>query len=190
MSVEHPILDLMINRSSQPRLELPGPNQEELEQVFQCALRSPDHMRLRPWRYLTIEGDGLNALGEVFLEAALSNGKELNDAQISKCKNMPLRAPLMIVGIASVQECEKVPREEQLISAGVGMGYMLLALQAMGYGGMWRTGDMAHSEHVKSKLGLAQTEEIIGFLYVGTPAGEGKPVPPALDSQEFVKAWP
>ena len=101
---------------------------------------------------------------------------------------MPLRAPMIVVAIASVTEHSKVPNEEQILSCGVGVGYMLVALQALGYGGIWRTGDIALNKEVCQGLGLKQNESIVGFLYLGTPAGELKSVP-ELDVDDYVKVW-
>jgi len=37
--------------------------------MFQSAVRAPDHGRLRPWRFVVIEGDKRAALGELMVEA-------------------------------------------------------------------------------------------------------------------------
>ena len=65
-------LDALINRVSAPRLIEPAPNAEQRKRLFQAALRAPDHGQLRPWRFLTVEGDGLLALGELFAKAIAS----------------------------------------------------------------------------------------------------------------------
>ncbi|TBR36411.1 nitroreductase, partial [Marinomonas agarivorans] len=45
----------------------------------------------------------------------------------------------------------------------------LLAIEAKGYGAMWRTGSVAHTDKTKVLLNLKSNEQIIGFVYVGTP---------------------
>lgn len=182
------LVDLIANRVSSPRLTEPAPNAEQLEQIFKCALRAPDHMLLRPWRYLVIEGDARAKLGEAFVEAAQQNATALTDAQIEKYRKMPLRAPMMIVAVSTNLPHEKVPVVEQQVSCGVGVGYMLLALQAMGYNGIWRTGVLAEDALVKERLGIQPHESLIGFLYVGTPVGELKAVP-TLHQEYFVQNW-
>ena len=186
------IIELLCKRVSSPRLVEPSPNKKELEQVFQSALRAPDHMMLRPWRYMVIEGDARDKLGQLFLSAsecvARENNETLDDFKIEKLKSMPLRAPTIVVAVASMKEHPKVPELEQLLSCGVGVGYMLVALQALGYGGIWRTGDLAFNDEVRKSLGLKEAETIIGFLYLGTPAGELKSVP-ELNVDDFVETW-
>ncbi|MER8125044.1 nitroreductase family protein, partial [Acinetobacter baumannii] len=79
---------------------------------FQAALRAPDHGQLRPWRFLTIEGQGREQLGELFAQA-LQNKGEASQAALDKARAMPLRAPLLIVVIAKLQDHFKVPKSEQ-----------------------------------------------------------------------------
>ena len=55
-------LDALLNRVSVPRLTDPAPNAAQREALFQAALRAPDHGQLRPWRFLTIEGQGREKL--------------------------------------------------------------------------------------------------------------------------------
>lgn len=181
--------DLVLNRVSSPRLSDPAPEQSQLEKIYRSALRAPDHMMLRPWRYLVIKGDARAQLGEVFCEAAKQDDSELSDVQQNKFRAMPLRAPMLVVGISTNQDHPKVPVEEQVVSCGVGMGYMLLMLQAEGFGGIWRTGPMAEHAYVRECLGVQAHETLVGFLYIGTPVGEPKPVPQIAIDDHFIE-WP
>lgn len=190
--MDNPTIELLCHRVSSPRLVEPAPNKQELDKVFRAALRAPDHMMLRPWRYLVIEGDARHKLGELFLNASESLAKANNDSldefKVEKLKSMPLRAPMIVVAVASIKEHPKVPDQEQILSCGVGVGYMLVALQALGYGGIWRTGDLSFNRDVCQGLGLEKNESIIGFLYLGSLGGELKPVP-ELDVNDFVQTW-
>jgi nitroreductase len=180
------VIDALLNRSSEPRLEAPAPDPKTLAQAFDCAARAPDHALLRPWRYLVVEGDGLKALGELF---ASTCGPGATEKERNKLLQSPLRAPMVIVGVACHQSHPKVPEIEQTMSAAVGLGYMLLALQSAGFGGMWRTGAMAYHPTVTAGLGLDENELITGFLYAGTVASE-KAAVPRPDQASFVQRWP
>ncbi|MCP5161698.1 MAG: nitroreductase family protein [Hahellaceae bacterium] len=183
------VIELLTHRQSCARLVAPAPSGAVLERIFAAALRAPDHGQLRPWRYLTISGKGLEELGAVFVAATEKSEGELLPERRQKLEAMPLRAPMIVVGIACLSDHTKVPAVEQRISAGVGMGYMLVALQALGFAGMWRTGDMAYNKDVKASLGLTQAEEIVGFLYIGTPEGSPKTMS-SIAPYEFVSVWP
>lgn len=177
------VIEAILNRSSEPRLAAPAPTADQLERLFECAFRAPDHALLRPWRYLVIEGEGLQALGELY--AQTGDTIEAKD----KLRSMPRRAPMIIVGITSPKSHPKVPEIEQSMSTAVGMGYLLLALKDAGFGGMWRTGGLAYDARVKEGLGLAAHESIAGFLYVGTVSSE-KPAVPRPAVSELVTSWP
>ncbi len=49
---------------------------------------------------------------------------------------------------------------------------MQQAAFAQGFGGIWRTGTYAQLDFVKQALELGEDDEIVGFLYLGTPSGE------------------
>ena len=53
-------LDVLLNRVSVPRLVEPAPDAAQREILFSAALRAPDHGQLRPYRFLTVEGDARN----------------------------------------------------------------------------------------------------------------------------------
>jgi len=182
------LVDLICKRVSFPRLGLPAPESKILERIYRSALRAPDHMRLRPWRYLLVEGDARLALGDLFCDAAERDDPNLTDSQREKFRAMPMRAPVIVIAVSANIEHPKVPVEEQVISCGVGVGYMLLALQAEGFGGVWRTGSLAENSWVKAGLGIAGHETLVGFLYLGTPEGVAKAVP-VLDVDDFFKPW-
>lgn len=184
----HPVTAFMLQRNSIPNLSSPAPSGAVLDSIFQSALRAPDHGRLRPWRYLTIEGNALHKLGDLFAESAKTDDPSLSLEQEIKFKKMPLRAPMIIVAVANIQTNHKIPEIEQTVSAGVGVGYLLLALQAEGFGGMWRTGPLAYNKAVHKGLGLTQSEQIVGFLYTGTPKGKIKSIP-HLTASDFITRW-
>jgi nitroreductase len=176
-------------RVSVAQLTGPGPSEQQVEQLYRAAFRAPDHAWMRPWRYLTIRGQGLVSLGEVFAEAGLNKDADLADVKVTKLKNMPQRAPLMIVAIANIQENAKVPPLEQRLAVGAGIQNILTAAYAMELGAIWRTGQMAYDQHVKYSLGLQDNEEIIGFIYVGHVNCKLKK-PPELTMVDFVEDWP
>lgn len=186
-------LTLLHTRNSAAKLVAPAPSGEALENLFKAALRAPDHARLRPMRFLTVEGEARNRLGELFVSAAqvrLANAgqppmsQEACDKQAAKT----LRAPLIIVVIASLQEHPKVPAIEQRLTAGCAAHAMLLAAHAQGFAGIWRTGGNAYDAEIKRGLGLIPYEEIVGYLYLGTVEGAYKPLRDP-DIHEFYQPW-
>ena len=180
-------LELLTGRVSVAKLVEPAPTQAQREVLFAAALRAPDHGQLRPWRFLTIEGAARERFGQV-LEQALKSDPKAGAVQIEKARNAPLRAPLLVVVIAKNIMHPKVPVSEQHLSAACCAHALLLAAQAQGLGAMWRTGELAYHPQVAQALGLSKGEQVLGFIYLGTPEGEPHPLNP-LDPADFVAPW-
>ncbi|PPC75528.1 nitroreductase [Pokkaliibacter plantistimulans] len=181
-------LSLLQHRVSVAQLTGPAPTSDQLELLWQAALRAPDHGALRPWRFLVVQGEALARLGELFAQVAMDNDPDADPAFLEKCLNMPLRAPMLIVVIACCQQHPKVPEQEQILSAGAAAQNILLAAHAQGLGAIWRTGWVADDEVINQQLGLVRGEVNIGYIYIGTPKGH-LPVSPVLNSLDFVTSW-
>ena len=182
-------IDALLNRASVGRLTEPAPSAEQLEVMFQAAQRAPDHGQLRPWRFLVLEGPARERLGEILAQAGQAKGGEVNQAAVDKARGMPLRAPMVIVAIARLQEHPKVPKSEQSLAAGCATHGLILAAHALGVGAIWRTGELSYSAHVAKSLGVLEGEQIIGFIYLGSPEKGPKPISPA-PVEAFVQRWP
>jgi len=179
-------LSLLLNRSSQPRLGSPAPSGAALENIMQAALRAPDHACLTPWRFIVCQNKGLEKLGSLFEQSAIANDK--SQKEIDRSVQLPHRAPMIIVAIAKYIEHEKVPKVEQIASASCAVMAMQMAAVAQGFNGMWRSGSYAHCELVREGLGLAEDDELVGFLYLGTPLFEPAPKP-QRNSDDFFEYW-
>lgn len=180
--------DLLLNRVSVTRLADPAPTATQLDLMFRAALRAPDHGQLRPWRFLTIEGEARERLGEVFVEALRVRQPDAAEEALRKAQKMPLRAPMLIVVIARVLPHPKIPESEQVLAVACAAHGLLLAAHAQGLGAVWRTGEFSYDRHVAEHLGLAANEQLLGFIYLGTPEGNLR-TPPELDSRDFVSSW-
>lgn len=181
-------LRFLQQRNSAAKLTEPAPSPEQMEEIFRAALRAPDHAWLRPWRFITITGARRAAFGELLERALLERTPDADDAARAKARNAPLRAPLLVVVVARLQEHPKVPPQEQRFSAACAAHALLLAVEASGFAGIWRTGVAAFDRAVMAGLGLAGNEETVGFVYIGTRVGGAKSIP-QLATADFVSAW-
>ncbi|QYJ76788.1 NAD(P)H nitroreductase [Shewanella sp. FJAT-52076] len=177
-------LTLLLTRQSCPRLVDPAPNDAELKTILDAALRVPDHGALSPFEFIIATGDGLDRLGGIFESAARNQGAD--EAFIAKAASMPKRAPMVITIVAKCQTHPKVPVLEQQIAAGCAAMAMQQAAFALGLGGIWRTGDFAFDPAVHQALGLTEMDQIVGFLYLGTPAVDA-PVKPGRDGMQYAR---
>jgi nitroreductase len=167
-------IDAILTRTSVGALTEPAPPDDVLALALQCALAAPDHGRLRPARFVLLQHEARARLGQAMADALRKRHPDTTPANLERETKKPLRAPLVIVAACAPQE-GTIPLIEQLLSVGASVENMLLALHAQGFGAMWRTGDAAYDDDVKRALGLAPTDQIVGFVYVGTPASAPKP---------------
>jgi nitroreductase len=161
-------IELLLTRQSDAKLSLPGPTAEQLSIIQQAALRVPDHGGIAPWQFILVEGEARARLGDIYYQSAIAEKQDCK--VINRAKELPLRAPLIIIAIAKYEVHPKVPRIEQVQSAACSVLAMQQAAFAQGLGGIWRTGFFAQSATVKNALKLSEQDEIVGYLYIGTPS--------------------
>ena len=175
------LLEGIQSRTSPLKLTTPGPTEAHLQQMLRAAVRAPDHGRLRPWRFLVIEGAAREKLGDAMancLRARIPNSpQEHLDAE----KGKAMRAPTIVVIGAKITK-GKIPEIEQVGAAHAAVQNMMLAAQALGYGAMWKTGAAAYDAGVKALMGLAPEDHIVGLVYLGTILTPGPLVEAPLES--------
>tara|TARA_Y100000588_G_C13920311_1_gene781202 strand:- start:82 stop:657 length:576 start_codon:yes stop_codon:yes gene_type:complete len=175
-------------RNSHRKLVMPAPSDEEMQYVYQAALRAPDHAWIRPSSFIEIQGKGLERLSEAFISYAEENIDGLSEDQLKKYEEIPFRAPMIIVLINAPKEHPMVPEIEQIMSTATAGQNILLALNSMGYGAIWRTGTFAFNDKIGKYLDLEKGQQVVGYLYVGTPEGKPKRIP-EMNIKDFVTKW-
>lgn len=168
-------LTALTTRVSPAALDAPGPSGDALQKILEAAVAAPDHGRMRPWRFILIEGAARDKFGALLAESLLRREPAAPAGKLDAERKKALRAPLIVVIAAAVQSNAKVPEVEQLVAVGAAAQNMLLAAYALGFGGFWRTGAIAYDPAMKRALGLAETDAIVGFLYLGTTKTPGQP---------------
>ncbi len=181
-------LDLMLARESALKLEAPGPSAEDLDRIFASAVRAPDHGRLRPWQFVVIGPDQRGRFGDLMADCLRRRDPAALDIDLQRERDKAFRAPTIVVVAAKVKRGHKIPEIEQIASASAAAQTIMLAAPALGFGAVWKTGAPAYDPTVKTALGLAPDDDIIGFLYIGTRAGGSSPIP-RPEPKDFVTAW-
>ncbi len=179
-------LDLLIQRRSIAKLISPAPADKVLENIIQAGLRAPDHGGLTPWRFVIIENEGLQKFSTLLKNTAAIDGADT--FSIERAKQLPFRAPMIITVIAKTKQHIKVPVSEQYLSAGCAVYAMQMAAVAQGFQGIWRTGNWAYHDKIREAFGAEGEDEIVGFLYLGTPDCEPA-APPLRLTEKFVSYW-
>lgn len=167
------ILSLLeTRRSGKPReLEGPGPTADELERVLTIAARIPDHGKLTPWRFVTVDGDQRDAFAALLQKALEQEDPDATDAHRQKEEEFAHYAGQLVILISAPVENHKIPVWEQQLSAGAAAMNLLTAAHALGYVAGWVTGWRAYSERVRSAF-CGPGERIAGFIFIGHPIRE------------------
>ncbi len=181
--------EALITRTSPSELGDPAPDEAAEAKIVAAALRAPDHGRLRPWRFLSIRGEGRSRLGDVLAASLQRSNPSASPESLQLERQKALRAPLILIVAARVAAHPKIPAGEQILSAGAAAQNIMIASHALGFGAMWKTGAPAYDAGVKEALGLEATDEIVGFIYIGTPKTMPKAQAP-LDPSDFAQSWP
>ncbi|KAA6103301.1 MULTISPECIES: NAD(P)H nitroreductase [Pantoea] len=177
-------LELLVNRRSASRLTEPAPAGEVLQNILHAGMRAPDHGTLQPWRFIIIENEGRERFSHLLEQAARDS--QLDDKAIEKARTSPFRAPMIITVVAHCEASAKVPRWEQVVSAGCAVMAMQMAAVAQGFNGIWRSGPWTDHPQVRAAFGCREQDAIVGFLYLGTPQLKANTTVVAPDSEAFV----
>ena len=182
-------IDALLRRRSAKTLTDPAPDAGALELLLECGARAPDHGRLRPWRFIVIRGAARERLGELMADMVRRKQPTASAETLQRERQKPLRAPLIITVAAVCDPAARVPPIEQILAAGAAAQNIMLAAPALGFGAMWKTGDAAYDDTVKTALGLTASDAIVGFLYLGTAPRETVPAPVRGQWQDRVTWW-
>jgi len=166
-------LDLLkTRRSGRPRdLGPPGPSAGELAEILAVAMRTPDHGKLHPWRFVHVGRDRRDAFAALLQAAYLIDNPDPGRLEIEANERFARQAPELIVALSSPTPDHKIPVWEQQLSCGAACMNLVLAAHAMGYAAGWVTGWAAYSPAVLAAFG-APPERIAGFIFLGTPGAE------------------
>lgn len=183
-----PLTLLQTRRSGKPRdLIAPGPDAGQLRSILEIALRTPDHGKLAPWRFVIVPLEKRDALAELLETAYRAEKPEAGRLEIEAMHQFAHQAPLLVVALSAPAEGSKIPLWEQELSAGAAIMNLLHATHALGFAGGWLTGWPSYNEDVRAAFAQGK-ERIAGFVFIGTPGKEQEERPrPEYDN--IVSVW-
>lgn len=183
-----PLSLLRTRRSGKPRdLVAPGPDNGQLRQILEIALRTPDHGKLAPWRFVIVADGQRDALAELLQTAYRAEKPDAGRLELEAMHQFAHQAPALIVALAAPVEGSKIPVWEQQLSAGAAVMNLLHASHAMGFAAGWLTGWPAYNEDVRAAFARGG-ERIAGFVFIGTP-GRAQEERPRPNYADIVSVW-
>ncbi|MBV9841854.1 MAG: nitroreductase [Sphingomonadaceae bacterium] len=175
-------------RSGKPRdMVAPGPDDAQLRRILAAAIRTPDHGKLAPWRFVIVGSGQRKAFADLLDRAYRETKADAGRLEIEANRQFALQAPVLVVAISMPAHASHIPIWEQELSAGAACMNLLAAAHAEGFVAGWLTGWAAYSETVRAAF--APEGRIAGFIFVGSPARalEERPRP---DYDAVVSLWP
>jgi nitroreductase len=178
-------LDFLLSRRSASALGAPAPTRDQLDRILLAAGAVPDHGLLRPFRFVIVEGDGRLELGRGLAEAAAEHRPGIPEAKLEGIRAKALRSPTIIVLVASPKP-GKVETWEQHATAACAGYAITLAAHALDVGAVWKSVPFTKGRALTEILGLAETEEMLGWIHLGTALkDEAAPPHAPLDLSEL-----
>ena len=185
-TTQNAALELMARRRSAPPLTMtgPAPDAAELETLLTLAVRTPDHGKLAPWRFIVFEGDARTRAGAFFAEIFAARHPGSSEDQLAVERKRFAHAPLVIGVISRAAPHAKIPEWEQILSAGAVCMNLTHAASALGFVSAWLTQWVAYDRDVLNALGVATDERVAGFVHIGRRDGavEDRPRPSLADA--------
>jgi nitroreductase len=166
------------NRRSAAPLTDAAPTDAQLHDYLALAAHSPDHAGLRAWRLVTVRGSGRERLGAAL---AAGFGDPPGTPEAARTAAKALRAPLLLSIILAPVEHRKVPRWEQLAATAALVTTLQLVLFDAGWTAMWRSGPAVELAEVRQLLGVGESEQLLGWLYIGGTVQAGSDSRPDPD---------
>ena len=165
------LFDAIALRATAKAVTGPGPTPEQISRLLAAAGHAPDHGRLKPWRFIAVNGAERESFANAVAQARRDQIPDYTDEQMELERAKIRRSPyILVAGCAVRKDLAKVPEIEQVLAAGAAVENLLLAAADLGIGAMWKTGPAAYSARVKAVVGLAADDHIVAIIHLGALA--------------------
>ena len=144
-------------------------DRETLDELFELARWAPNHHLTEPWRFRVLGPDSLAAL-----KAAAG------PADAAKLDRAPTLVAATVVQAGPVDQ-----RLEDVCAASAAIYIVLLAADARGLAGYWRTPAVLGSKNGRAALGIGDDEISLGLIHLGPRRQDQKP-PARTETAEIV----
>jgi nitroreductase len=167
------VFEAIKNRRSIGRVKPDPIDKETITKLLEAATWAPNHYNTEPWKFFVLTEDGRRPLGrtlaEIAKEAMEDPSSEENEKKLKKLEEKAFRAPVIITVAVTPSDNPKAEHIEEVGAVNAAIQNMLLAAHALGLGSIWRTGKACYHPKMKGLFGLADKEEVLGFIYLGYP---------------------
>jgi nitroreductase len=151
------------------RLVEPGPDSDQLQQIFDAASSAPDHGQLLPWRFIVVPQTARAQLADVFGAALLERDAQATPEQVAQAQEKAHRGPtLLLMVVDAARGDPEIDLYERIVSAGCAVQNMLLMATAMDFGSALTSGKALKSAGFRALFGLQPGDHALCFVNIGT----------------------
>jgi nitroreductase len=155
----NPVEDVIRSRRTHKSFGPEPVPRETVDALLELARWAPNHHRTNPWRFRVIGPETLEKLKEA---AGPTEATKLD------------RAPTLIVASAELSG-DLVQDEEDICATAAAIYAVLLAAQARGLAGYWRTPPVLRTRAGRLAVGLPDGERFLGLIHLGSPRSDPAP---------------
>jgi nitroreductase len=142
---------------------------ELLRQAFELALLAPNHKLTFPWLFVQVGPETRKKLVDLDLELRAAT----EDAAQRAAAEARILNPAAMAVFCQARSEDAVQSKEDYAALSCSIESFLLFLTEQGYGTKWTTGKITKHARTYELLNVnVNTHEIVGFVWVGKPAGE------------------
>lgn len=148
-------------------LTLPVPTDAEWAQAAALARRAPDHLQLRPYRFVRVREEQRADLAQLFTQVAQRRG--LDAAGVADAHQRAYNGPALVALVVRLHSgLPAAPEHEQWLAAGAALMNFINALHLQGYGAKVLSGATLREPEVQARFCDAG-EQLVAWVAVGTP---------------------
>lgn len=142
---------------------------EIIEQMLEAANWAPTHGYTEPWRFIVYSNEKVHAFGEMHaaLYKRLTPVEQFLQKKYEKIKYRSKNCSQVIVCINKRGDKSNIPELEEIAATSAAIQNMLLVATENKVATFWSTGGMCYHPELKKQLGFEDTDQILGFIYVG-----------------------
>ena len=161
---------------------------EIIWQILDNANRAPTHKLTEPWRFTVFSGEGLPYFAQLQTDIYTKHaGENFKEKKLKNLTEYPLMSSHVIaIGMKRTASIS-IPETEEIIATACAIENIYLSVAAYGLGGYLSTGGITYLKEAKSFFDLEDTDQLIGFFYIGYPGNIRNPLSKRGDIKEKVK---
>jgi len=162
---------------------------ERVRHFLELADWAPTHGNTEPWHFTVFSGEAVTTFCRAHAEMyqRLAPPEKFDPKKHDKMRQLDRASH--ILAIALKPNPAKLPEVEEIAAVACAVQNIWLAATAEGIAGYWGSGGMTYHPAMRDYLGLAETDKVLGFLYLGYPADpwpEGKRLKPLAEKVRWV----